>query len=82
MAQCVVISEGQVVQATGTVQDCTGFLLLTREEFAQSQGVLVPLSIAEGSTIGAAIFAVWAVAFGFRLLRKLLDDVATAPSAE
>lgn len=80
MAQCVVISEGQVVEATGTVETCTGFLLMTRDEFVQSQGAMVPLSIEEGATIGAAVMAVWAVAFALRLLRKLLDDVATAPS--
>lgn len=79
MAQCVVISEGQVVEATGTAETCTGFLLMTREEFAAAQGAFVPLTIAEGATIGGAILAVWAVAFSLRLLRKLLDDVAVAP---
>ena len=73
MAQCVVIDgSGFVVADPAPVESCTGFVLATPTEFAGLQTVFQGLSIADGAVLGTAIVTAWTIAFGFRVLGKMV----------
>lgn len=75
MAYCVSVDgTGAVVATGGSLADCTGYVLLTPDEFQQSQGLFAPLSASEGASIGGAIFLAWAIAFGFRAIGKVITE--------
>ena len=75
MAQCVVIDAGGALVADASpVSACAGYVLATPQEFADMQTVWIPLTLADGAVIGSAIFAAWAIAFGFRMLGTLIAD--------
>jgi len=64
-----------VPTATGdAVASCAGYVLLTPDEFEQSQGLFQPLTAGEGAAIGAAILLAWAIAYGFRVLGKVIME--------
>jgi hypothetical protein len=74
-AQCVTLEvDGTLTPVAVGVEACAGFVLATPTEFQASQSIFVALSLENGAAIGAAIFLAWAVAFGFRVLRKVIED--------
>jgi len=75
MALCVTVGSGGELLATAdALSACAGHVVVTPAEFALMQGVLQPLTIADGVVIGTAIFVAWSIAFGFRVLRKSLEN--------
>jgi hypothetical protein len=73
VAQCVVIDgTGAIVATSDPVASCTGYLLATPTEFASMQSLLGELSAGDGAIIGSYILAACAVAWGFRLMGKLV----------
>jgi hypothetical protein len=75
MAICVqVAGDGALTTDGSGIAGCTGFIAMTPTEYAAMQPLLEPLTIAEGEAIGSAILVLWAIAFGFRAIRKSLDQ--------
>lgn len=72
MAICVQFVSGQLQQIQGDALACDGYLLVTKDEWALSHS-LPPLSMADGAMIGAAIMMVWAAAWVFRPLGRVID---------
>jgi hypothetical protein len=72
MAQCVVITSGAVVESAA--DPCTGFLILTPAEYAAISVSPFRLTLAEGALIGGALAAIWASAWAWRQLRRMLDS--------
>jgi len=54
--------------------DCTAYVLMNKDETEAAWGFWPSWSVEQGSSIGLEIFLAWAVAFGFRILRKLIED--------
>lgn len=73
MAACVVEgSSGLILQST-SLEGCEGYVMMTAQEYAAAQW-FPPLSVEDGTEIGVAIFVVWAIAFGFRMLRRQVEQ--------
>lgn len=75
MAICVQVVNGQVQQIQGDALDCAGYLLVTKDEWALSHS-LPPLSLQDGAMIGLAIISVWAMAWVFRPLGRVIETGA------
>ncbi|WP_152681897.1 hypothetical protein [Chromobacterium subtsugae] len=77
MALCVVVNQdGSLSTSPASPDQCAGYLLVTAEEFNSfnsAANFFIPLTMEQGALIGVAILTVWACAFGFRQLRRLLS---------
>lgn len=74
MAVCVQVdSNGFLVSDSTPLDSCSGYVMQTAAEYRSAFSWL-ELSAADGLTIGGAIFLAWAVAFGFRMIRKVIDE--------
>lgn len=76
MAQCaaVVMVGAQEVLAPSIADPCTTFVLLTPTEYAGWQSSPLNLSPSDGLLLSAAIVGVWAAAFGWRALVRVLNS--------
>lgn len=74
MGQCIhILSDGTVQVTAQAPSECTGYVLLTREEYQEAINPLFqPLSMESGMTIVIAIASLWSIAFIIRLLRGML----------
>lgn len=72
MAICVQFVSGQLQQIQGDALGCDGYLLVTKDEWALSHS-LPPLSMADGAMIGVAIMTVWATAWVFRPMGRVIE---------
>lgn len=78
MPQCVEFVSGQLQQSAADLASCTGYLLLTPQEFSSTQSpFFVPLSMTDGFLLSAAIGGLWGLAWLFRLIGKFMDDMST-----
>lgn len=64
--------EANVVPASSTSAGVVA-ASCTSPYYAPQEGVLPPLSIADGVTISMAVLAVWAVGFGIKSMRRTLS---------
>ena len=59
----------------GTQGFTGGYVVTTETEyFAQGSSLFPPLSSDDGASIGLAIFLAWTLAFGMRLLRRVIEE--------
>jgi hypothetical protein len=64
----------QPARADQTPATCTGYILLTPEEFSSLQEpFFLPLTIPQAATIATAILALWSLAFVWRQLGGFLS---------
>jgi hypothetical protein len=57
------------------LESCTGFVMLTPEEYAAvSQSWVEPLTLEQGTAIGVAVFVAFTVAWGLKVLRRFVQD--------
>ncbi|UTH73570.1 hypothetical protein [Chromobacterium sp. IIBBL 290-4] len=77
MAICVVVNaDGTMTPSNASPDQCTGYLMVTPQEFnsfTSANSFFIPLTIEQGALIGAAILTVWATAFGFRVVSRMLS---------
>jgi hypothetical protein len=66
--------DGIVGADAATVEACGGFVLMTPQEYAAVSTWFPPLTISEGIAIGSAVLLLFAVAFIFKVLRRVISD--------
>ncbi|NYI00231.1 phage coat protein [Cupriavidus plantarum] len=71
MALCVQNVNGQLVPTADPASSCTGYLLVTRDEWTLSH-LLPPMSVSDGAMVGGSILLAWATAFVFRAAARTL----------
>ena len=75
MAQCVEFVNGVLQQSPADLASCTGYLLLTPQEFSATQSpFFVPLSMTDGVLIASAMGALWGLAWLLRYLGSYLSS--------
>lgn len=68
-------ASGYLQLTTDAPQSCTGYLVVTPDEYQSlAASPWVPLTMEEGVIISTAILALWALAFVFRALRAQLQS--------
>ncbi len=73
MALCVQLVNGQLVPTADAASACTGYLLVTRDEWALSH-LLPPMTVSDGAIVGSSILLAWATAFGLRAAARVLSQ--------
>lgn len=73
MALCVQNIGGQLVPTADDASSCTGYLLVTRDEWALSH-LLPPMTVSDGAVIGSSILLAWATAFGIRAIGRTIQS--------
>lgn len=76
MSQCVFLQpDGTVIATPASPSECTGYVLLTREEYSNVMNPFFQhLDMVQGVKIGGAIVAVWVLAFCFRSIGGVFHD--------
>lgn len=73
MALCVQNVSGQLVPTADPASSCSGYLLVTRDEWALSR-LLPPMTVSDGAMVGSSILLAWATAFGIRQIARVLQQ--------
>lgn len=73
MALCVQNVAGQLQPTADDANSCTGYLLVTRDEWALSH-LLPPLSVSDGAVIGSSILLAWGTAFAIRAAARAFSQ--------
>lgn len=78
MPQCVEFVNGVLQQSAADLASCTGYLLLTPQEYSDLQSpFFVPLTLTQGFAISTAIAGVWALAWVFRTVGNSMSSFSS-----